>query len=97
MFEDPENKTVTVVLNQLQTKDEGSYWCMSNELKEQQSSTELKVVEGKSRALAVLWRCRTSPSEQSGFLGRDVSSEPRLTPAALKLRQESFSFVGKFS
>ncbi|NXL79505.1 PIGR protein, partial [Leptocoma aspasia] len=46
MFENPENKTVTVVLNQLQAKDEGFYWCMSDELKEQQSSTELKVVEG---------------------------------------------------
>ncbi|NXE39577.1 PIGR protein, partial [Ptilorrhoa leucosticta] len=46
MFENPENKTVTVILNQLQAKDEGFYWCMSNELKEQQSSTELKVVAG---------------------------------------------------
>ncbi|KAM4885334.1 polymeric immunoglobulin receptor-like [Sylvia borin] len=46
MFENPGNKTVTVILNQLQAKDEGFYWCMSNELKEQQSSTELKVVEG---------------------------------------------------
>ncbi|NWW61297.1 PIGR protein, partial [Ifrita kowaldi] len=46
MFENPGNKTVTVVLNQLEAKDEGFYWCMSNELKEQQSSTELKVVDG---------------------------------------------------
>ncbi|NWH92317.1 PIGR protein, partial [Aegithalos caudatus] len=46
MFENPENKTVTVILNQLQAKDAGFYWCLSNELKEQQSSTELKVVEG---------------------------------------------------
>ncbi|NXO87754.1 PIGR protein, partial [Sitta europaea] len=46
MFENPKNKTVTIILNQLQTTDEGFYWCMSNELKEQQSSTELKVVEG---------------------------------------------------
>ncbi|XP_056367115.1 polymeric immunoglobulin receptor isoform X2 [Oenanthe melanoleuca] len=46
MFENPENKTVTIILNQLQAKDEGFYWCMSNELKEQQSSTELKVVKG---------------------------------------------------
>ncbi|NXH80696.1 PIGR protein, partial [Edolisoma coerulescens] len=46
MFENPENKTVTVILNQLEAKDEGFYWCMSNELKEQQSSAELKVVEG---------------------------------------------------
>ncbi|NWW33342.1 PIGR protein, partial [Panurus biarmicus] len=47
MFESPENKTITIILNQLQAKDEGFYWCMSNELKEQQSSTQLKVVEGK--------------------------------------------------
>ncbi|NWI03610.1 PIGR protein, partial [Tichodroma muraria] len=46
MFENPENKTVTIILNQLQAKDEGFYWCMSNELKEQQTSMELKVVEG---------------------------------------------------
>ncbi|NXR17772.1 PIGR protein, partial [Cinclus mexicanus] len=46
MFENPENKTVTIILNQLRAKDEGFYWCMSNELKEQQSSTELKVVKG---------------------------------------------------
>ncbi|NXB10236.1 PIGR protein, partial [Cnemophilus loriae] len=46
MFENPGNKTVTVILNQLQDKDKGFYWCMSNELKEQQSSTELEVVEG---------------------------------------------------
>ncbi|NXO69897.1 PIGR protein, partial [Phainopepla nitens] len=46
MFENPKNKTVTIILNQLQARDEGFYWCMSNEQKEQQSSTELKVVEG---------------------------------------------------
>ncbi|XP_059723857.1 polymeric immunoglobulin receptor [Haemorhous mexicanus] len=45
-FENPENKTVTIVLNQLRDKDKGSYWCMSNELREQQSSTELTVVPG---------------------------------------------------
>ncbi|NXU13095.1 PIGR protein, partial [Pardalotus punctatus] len=46
MFESPENKTVTIILNQLKDTDEAYYWCMSNELKEQQSSAELKVVEG---------------------------------------------------
>ncbi|NWV67482.1 PIGR protein, partial [Malurus elegans] len=46
MFENQANKTLTIVLNQLRPKDQGYYWCMSNELKEQQSSTELKVVEG---------------------------------------------------
>ncbi|NXK68870.1 PIGR protein, partial [Sylvietta virens] len=53
MFENPENKTVTIVLNQLQAKDQGFYWCMSNEVKEQQSSTELRVVEGESRKPAL--------------------------------------------
>ncbi|XP_064255184.1 polymeric immunoglobulin receptor [Passer domesticus] len=46
MFENPENKTVTIILNQLQEKDNGSYWCMSNELRDLQSSTELTVVPG---------------------------------------------------
>ncbi|NXO43696.1 PIGR protein, partial [Locustella ochotensis] len=46
MFENPENRTVTVILTQLQAKDEGFYWCISSDLKEQQSSTELKVVKG---------------------------------------------------
>uniref|UniRef100_A0A8C3Y8K8 Polymeric immunoglobulin receptor n=1 Tax=Catharus ustulatus TaxID=91951 RepID=A0A8C3Y8K8_CATUS len=31
MFENPGNKTVTIVLNQLQTRDQGFYWCMSND------------------------------------------------------------------
>lgn len=46
MFESPENKTVTMVLTQLQARDEGFYWCMSDDLREQQSSTQLKVLEG---------------------------------------------------
>ncbi|NWV04613.1 PIGR protein, partial [Ptilonorhynchus violaceus] len=46
MFENPENKTVTVILTQLTEDDQGYYWCMSSELKDQQSSTELKVVTG---------------------------------------------------
>uniref|UniRef100_A0A8C5JQE3 Polymeric immunoglobulin receptor n=1 Tax=Junco hyemalis TaxID=40217 RepID=A0A8C5JQE3_JUNHY len=91
MFENPENKTLTIILNQLQEKDKGTYWCMSNQLREQQSSTDLTVVPGKGCALAVLCLLRsyrTTPCEQSGFLGRDVSSKPELTPAALKLRQK---------
>lgn len=98
MFENPENKTVTIILNQLRAgKDNGSYWCMSDELKEQQSSTELKLVEGKSCALAPACSGGTEPpqvsnlafwEEQSGFLGRDVSSRPELTPAPLKLRRK---------
>ncbi|NXK89791.1 PIGR protein, partial [Formicarius rufipectus] len=46
MFENPNNKTVTVILNQLTHKDAAYYWCMTNELKEQQSSTELIIEEG---------------------------------------------------
>ncbi|NXY16735.1 PIGR protein, partial [Atrichornis clamosus] len=46
MFENPENKTVTIILNQLREKDKGYYWCMTNEAKEQQSSAELRVIEG---------------------------------------------------
>ncbi|NXA92483.1 PIGR protein, partial [Melanocharis versteri] len=46
VFENPENKTVTIILSELRDTDSGFYWCMSNEQKEQQSSTELKVVKG---------------------------------------------------
>uniref|UniRef100_A0A8C3MQC9 Polymeric immunoglobulin receptor n=1 Tax=Geospiza parvula TaxID=87175 RepID=A0A8C3MQC9_GEOPR len=34
MFENPENKTLTIILNQLQEKDKGTYWCMSNQLRD---------------------------------------------------------------
>ncbi|NXW57511.1 PIGR protein, partial [Eurystomus gularis] len=46
MFNSPANNTVTVILNQLNDNDKGYYWCMSEEEKEQQSSTELKVIDG---------------------------------------------------
>ncbi|NWI59172.1 PIGR protein, partial [Calyptomena viridis] len=46
MFENPENKTVTIVLNQLTESDNGFYWCRSDEVKEQQSTTQLKVIKG---------------------------------------------------
>ncbi|NWR99653.1 PIGR protein, partial [Motacilla alba] len=46
MFENPKNKTVAIILNQLRIEDEGNYWCMSNELRDLQSSTELTVVPG---------------------------------------------------
>lgn len=75
MFENPKNKTVTIILNQLQEKDKGTYWCMSNQLREQQSSTELTLVPGKSCALAVLCllrKHRTTPTEQSGFFGKGM-------------------------
>ncbi|NXS11257.1 PIGR protein, partial [Neodrepanis coruscans] len=52
MFENPENHTVTIVLNQLTTKDVGYYWCMTDEVKEQQSSAELKVIEGEPQLAA---------------------------------------------
>ncbi|NWI93250.1 PIGR protein, partial [Pitta sordida] len=46
MFENPENKTVTIILNQLTEDDEGYYWCRSDEVKELESSAELKVIKG---------------------------------------------------
>ncbi|XP_074781726.1 polymeric immunoglobulin receptor [Athene noctua] len=46
IFDSPENMTMTVILNQLSDKDNGYYWCMTDEQKEQQSSTELKIIEG---------------------------------------------------
>ncbi|XP_017687653.1 PREDICTED: polymeric immunoglobulin receptor isoform X1 [Lepidothrix coronata] len=47
MFENPDNGTVTVILNQLSEADNAYYWCITNEAKDQQSSAELKVIEGK--------------------------------------------------
>ncbi|NWS77463.1 PIGR protein, partial [Crotophaga sulcirostris] len=46
MFNNPENKTVTIILNQLKDSDKGYYWFMTDEVKEQQSSTELKIIDG---------------------------------------------------
>ncbi|XP_009488345.1 polymeric immunoglobulin receptor-like [Pelecanus crispus] len=45
MFHSP-NNTITIILNQLKDTDEGYYWCMTEEEKEQQSSTELKITDG---------------------------------------------------
>ncbi|XP_054037555.1 polymeric immunoglobulin receptor-like [Rissa tridactyla] len=42
----PHNNTYTVILNQLKNSDSGYYWCMTEEEKEQQSSTELKIIDG---------------------------------------------------
>ncbi|NXX94465.1 PIGR protein, partial [Centropus bengalensis] len=46
MFDSPENKTVTIILNQLKDSDKGYYWFMTDEVKEQQTSTELKIIDG---------------------------------------------------
>ncbi|NXF93542.1 PIGR protein, partial [Eubucco bourcierii] len=46
MVDNPANKTFSIILNQLQDSDKGYYWCMTEEKKEQQSSTELKVIDG---------------------------------------------------
>ncbi|NXY88805.1 PIGR protein, partial [Alcedo cyanopectus] len=46
MFDNPANNTVAFIMNQLQDSDKGYYWCMSNEEKELQSSTELKITDG---------------------------------------------------
>ncbi|NXV39826.1 PIGR protein, partial [Rissa tridactyla] len=46
MYNNPHNNTYTVILNQLKNSDSGYYWCMTEEEKEQQSSTELKIIDG---------------------------------------------------
>ncbi|NWH48515.1 PIGR protein, partial [Fregata magnificens] len=46
MYDSPNNKTIFIILNQLKAGDEGYYWCMADEEKEQQSSTELKIIGG---------------------------------------------------
>ncbi|NXY50057.1 PIGR protein, partial [Ceuthmochares aereus] len=46
MFDNPENKSVTIILNQLKDSDKGYYWFMTDEVKEQQTSTELKIIDG---------------------------------------------------
>ncbi|KAF1461106.1 Polymeric immunoglobulin receptor, partial [Pygoscelis antarcticus] len=46
MYDSPDNKTITIILNQLKDSDNGYYWCMTDEDKEQQSSTELKIIDG---------------------------------------------------
>ncbi|XP_074971667.1 polymeric immunoglobulin receptor-like [Phalacrocorax aristotelis] len=46
MYDSPDNKTITIILNQLKDSDKGYYWCMTDEVKEQQSSTELKITDG---------------------------------------------------
>ncbi|KFQ10264.1 Polymeric immunoglobulin receptor, partial [Leptosomus discolor] len=46
MYENPVNNTFTVILNQLKDSDKGYYWCMTDEEKEQKSSTELKIIDG---------------------------------------------------
>ncbi|NXI53409.1 PIGR protein, partial [Chloroceryle aenea] len=46
IFNNPANATMTIIMNQLKDSDKGYYWCMSNEEKEQQSSTELKITDG---------------------------------------------------
>lgn len=48
MYDSPANNTYTVILNQLKDSDKGYYWCMTDEEKEQQSSTELKIIDGTS-------------------------------------------------
>ncbi|NXG83063.1 PIGR protein, partial [Stercorarius parasiticus] len=46
MYNNPHNNTYSIILNQLQDRDKGYYWCMTEEEKEQQSSTELKIIDG---------------------------------------------------
>ncbi|XP_071624671.1 polymeric immunoglobulin receptor isoform X2 [Heliangelus exortis] len=46
IYDNPANQTLTIILNQLSSRDEGYYWCMTDEEREQQSSTQLKVMDG---------------------------------------------------
>ncbi|NXK50760.1 PIGR protein, partial [Chauna torquata] len=46
MFDNPENGTLSIVLNQLSDSDKGYYWCMTNEERERKTSKELKIIEG---------------------------------------------------
>ncbi|NXM78846.1 PIGR protein, partial [Serilophus lunatus] len=52
MFENSENRTITIILNQLTEKDTGHYWCMTDDVKEPLSTTELKVIEGEPQLKA---------------------------------------------
>uniref|UniRef100_A0A8C6ZA42 Polymeric immunoglobulin receptor n=1 Tax=Nothoprocta perdicaria TaxID=30464 RepID=A0A8C6ZA42_NOTPE len=46
MYDNPENNTLTVILNRLADSDSGYYWCMTNENREKKTSKELKIVDG---------------------------------------------------
>lgn len=46
MFDNPKNGTFSIVLNQLSSRDEGFYWCMTDDHRERRTSKELKIVEG---------------------------------------------------
>lgn len=46
MFDNPKNGTFSIILNQLSSRDEGFYWCMTDDHRERRTSKELKIVEG---------------------------------------------------
>ncbi|NXJ10107.1 PIGR protein, partial [Odontophorus gujanensis] len=46
MFDNPKNGTLSIVLNQLRSSDEGYYWCMTDDHRERKTSKELKIIEG---------------------------------------------------
>ncbi|NWX88201.1 PIGR protein, partial [Nothoprocta pentlandii] len=46
MYDNPQNNTLTVILNRLADSDSGYYWCMTNENREKKTSKELKIVDG---------------------------------------------------
>uniref|UniRef100_A0A8B9PNT4 Polymeric immunoglobulin receptor n=1 Tax=Apteryx owenii TaxID=8824 RepID=A0A8B9PNT4_APTOW len=46
MYDDPENGTFSIILNQLVDNDKGYYWCMADENGEKKSSKELKIIDG---------------------------------------------------
>lgn len=46
MFDNPENGTFSIILNQLSSSDEGFYWCMTDDHGERKTTRELKIIEG---------------------------------------------------
>ncbi|XP_010134008.1 PREDICTED: polymeric immunoglobulin receptor [Buceros rhinoceros silvestris] len=46
LYDNLVNNTFTIILNQLTDSDKGYYWCMTEEIREQQSSIELKIIDG---------------------------------------------------
>ncbi|XP_066480758.1 polymeric immunoglobulin receptor [Tiliqua scincoides] len=46
IYDNPENGTFTIILNQLKEEDIGYYWCMTDGEQEKKSTAELKIVEG---------------------------------------------------
>lgn len=48
LYDQPGNGSYTVILNQLTTRDAGSYWCLTNGDSRWRTTIELQVAEGES-------------------------------------------------